>query len=264
MKTIPKAPFLWLAATCFAADAHAADRLTLSVNGSTLTGTDGGAGGAIGWLHDFGPDIVVGVGGEYQTIADASWQFGKISAALTRGPAGKRRSIYAEFHKGNGEDDAHDFTYQSAAAGIILPIAGRLALQLEDKQVDIDTTHGNMPKLGFSMQWSPRLQTALSYAHSVGGNLGTRLTTARLDFLGDSVRLLAGAAVGEADPAVVNLAPGVVLPSRTLREGFAGLARTFSRAELLLLVDYLELGESERVTLTLGCIIPLGRVGTAR
>jgi hypothetical protein len=264
MKISPKAPLLWLAAMCLAASAHSADRLALSANGSTLTGTDGGFGGSVSWLHDFGPDVVMGVGGEYQTIADANWQFGKISGSLTRGPTGKRRSLYAELHKGTGEDGAHDFTYQVASAGIILPLAGRLSLQLEDKQVDIDTTHGNMPKLGFSMQWSPRLQTALSYAHSVGGNLGTRLTTARLDFLGDSVRLLAGAAVGEADPAVVNLAPGVVLPSRTLREGFAGLARTFSRAELLLLVDYLELGESERVTLTLGCIIPLGRVGTAR
>ncbi|MBV9622141.1 MAG: hypothetical protein JO341_14120, partial [Gammaproteobacteria bacterium] len=43
-----------LAPALAAADPSGADdRLTLSLNGGSLTGTNGGAGGALGWLHNF-------------------------------------------------------------------------------------------------------------------------------------------------------------------------------------------------------------------
>jgi len=236
--------------------ALADDRLTLSANGSTLTDSDGGVGGAVGWLHNFSPDAVFGLAAEHQTIADARWTFGSISTSLTRGPSTARRSLYGDFHKGTGDDNSRDFNYQAGALGVFLPLAGRLSLQLEDRQIDIDTSHGNMPKVGLSMLWTPRLQTAVSYTDTAGGNLGTNLGAALLDYYGP-VHWLVGGAVGRADPVVVNLQPGTQLRGRTLRQGFAGFSKAFSRTELLMIADYLELAGSERVTLTVGLTVNL-------
>lgn len=238
--------------------AQADDRVILTANGSTLSHASGGGGGSLRWLHDFSPGTVVGAGFEYQTLADASWKFGSLNAAVTGGPEGRRWSLYGEVHRGSGDDTTHDFDYQVVAAGGSLPLSRRLSLQLEDRQIDVDRAHGNLPKLGLSMVWNPRLQITVSYANSVGGNLGTEIGTARVDYYIDRTRLIAGGAVGRADPVVVNL-QGVTLPTRTLREAFVGFGRTFSRTEFLMLVDHLELGDSKRATLTLSLTLHLNR-----
>jgi hypothetical protein len=242
----------------FTPAAWAEDRLILTADGVTLTDTDGGAGGSIGWLHNFGPKVVVGASAEYQTLADAQWAFGTLSGALTGGPDGKKWSVYGDARKGSGDDDAHDFTYQSALLGVSLPLYRRLSLQIEDKQIDIDTTHGNLPKAGLTFVWTPRLQTAVSYAHSISGNLGTELTQARLDYYGKSLHFITGAAFGPANTVVLgdpSLAQN--FPDRSVRQGFLGFSRAYSRAEFLMLGDYLKIGDSERVTLTLSCMIHL-------
>ena len=115
---------------------------------------------------------------------------------------------------------------------------------LETRQIEIDTTHGNLPKLGLSYLWTPRVLTTVAYAQSVGGNLGTELTSVRIDYYGN-VTLTAGGAWGQADPSVVNVTPGLSLPAQDTRQGFVGIGKTFSRGEILLLGDYLEL-ERER------------------
>lgn len=246
---------LWLASSIASAD----DRLTLSLNGSTLTGTDGGAGGSIGWLHDFSPQIIAGASYEVQSIADeAHWHFGSLRGAYTGGESGHKWSVSGEAHKGSGDDNVHHFNYQIVALGASLPLARNLSLELEDRQIDIDTTHGNLPKIGLSYVWNPRVQTTLSYADSVGGNLGTHLTTARVDFYPGSVHLIAGGVIGKADSVVVNLNPGERVPARTLHQGFVGFSRMFGRTEILLLGDYLKLGSSERVTGTLNMTLHLG------
>ena len=43
------------------------------------------------------------------------------------------------------------------------------------------------------------------------------------------------------------------LPSRSSREGFLGFGHTFSRTQLLVLGDYLKVGDIKKVTLTLAC-----------
>ena len=254
-----------LALACLAATslAQAEDRLTLTAQGSTLSHADGGGGGAIGWLHNFSPNTIAGAGVEYQTLADATWKFGTLNAAVTGGPDGRKWSLYGEAHRGSGDDDAHDFTYQIAAVGASLPLFRKLSLQLEDRQIDVDTAHGNLPKVGLSMVWSPQLQTTVSYANSIGGNLGTEIGTARLDYYVESVHLIAGGAVGRADPVVVNI-QGLNLPTRTLREGFAGFSRIFSRTEFLMLADYLKLGDSKRLTVTLSFTLHLNQATAAK
>jgi hypothetical protein len=267
MRSIPTLALALLASFACPVPALAAgssqsdDRLTLTANGSTLTGTNGGGGGAIGWLHTFNANAIVGVAGEYQTIADSRWKFGSVNVALGHGPAEHRSSFYAEGHVGSGDDAVHSFDYTIVAAGLIQNVTRQLSVQLEDKRIDIDTTHGNLPKLALQFLWSPSLLASASYAHSVSGNLGTKLGSVRIDRYGKTVNLIVGGAGGKASPAVVDLQTGLTQPGLTLREGFIGVARPFRRFELTLLGDYLKLAETERVTLTLNCTVHLRSPG---
>ena len=68
--------------------------------------------------------------------------------------------------------------------GLSQNLTKKFSVQLEGRQIDIDTTHGNLPKLSLTYLWSPRLLSNISYARSVGGNLGTELTAARIDYYG--------------------------------------------------------------------------------
>ena len=68
-------------------------------------------------------------------------------------------------------------TIPSRCSASVRPSRSKFSVQLEARQIDIDTTHGNLPKLGLTYLWTPRLLTNVSYAHSVGGNLGTELTS---------------------------------------------------------------------------------------
>ena len=248
-----------------AADASAtADRLTLMVAGSTLSHSDDGGGAAVGWLHNFNADTVLGAAVDYQTIADSHWTFGSLTLVQGFGPAVRRANLYAEAHVGSGRDDVHSYDYSIFAAGLFQNLTRQLSVQLEDRQIDIDTTHGNLPKIGLQYLWSPSLSSALSYSHSVSGDLGTRLAVLRIDRYSKAVNLIVGGATGKASPAVLDLQTGITTPGLTLHEYFAGVGRTFSRADVTLLADYLKLADTERVTLTLNCTVRLGRAGAAR
>lgn len=256
---------LILAAACpafVAAQSGVDDRFAASANGSTLSGTNGGGGGSLTWLHNFNADAIVGVAGEYQTIADSSWAFGSLNLALGRGQAGHRSNYYAEAHIGSGDDDLHNYDYAVYAAGLIQNLTRQFAVQIEDKQIDIDTTRGNLPKVGLQMLWSPSLLTTASYSHSVTGNLGTRLGSVRLDHYGKGFNFIVGAAGGKASPAVVDLRTGITTSGLTLREGFVGFSKPFSRTDLTVVGDYLNLADTERVTLTVSWMFHLrGRGG---
>ena len=137
-------------------------------------------------------------------------------------------------------------------------------MQVEDRQIDVDTTHGNLPKVSATYAWTPALQTSIAYANSVSGNLGTKLVTVRLDGFSEPWNWFIGGAGGKASPEVVNLKTGVVQPGNTLREGFVGVGTPLGRAKLTLVADYLDLGGTRRFTLTANYLVDLGRRGRGR
>jgi hypothetical protein len=242
-------------------DARPPDRLTLSGNGSEFDDTgDRGGGGSLNWLHYFTPDALIGIGAEHQFIEDSSWTFGSLRGAYSRGQPSSRFTVFGEAHYGDGDDIGREFDYSVAVLGISQGFTTRFSVQLETRQIDIDRTHGNLPKLGLTYVWTPRLLTNVSYADSVGGNLGTELTSVRVDYYGRLANLLIGGAFGKADPIVLN-SPGLSLPAQDFTEGFIGLGKTFSRGEVQLLGDYLKLDESEKVTLTLSFTVYVGSRG---
>ncbi len=245
----------------WAAPSTTDDRIAVSADGSTLTGTNGGAGGSITWLHNFDTDTLAAVAVEHQKLATAQWTFGSLTGSLTRGTADQRYSFYGEVHEGSGTDTPGSFHYGNVAAGVIGTYFHQLSVQIEDRQFDILTSHGNLPKVQVSYLWTPHLQTAVSFANSVSGNLGTHLFAARLDRYGRRINLLAGLSYGRTTPAVLNSAGIPIVPGATLREGYVGLTGLFpdQRSELSAIADYQDLsGSSKRAIFTLNYIVHVG------
>jgi hypothetical protein len=246
-----------------AVPASAADeRLVLSGAGSTLSGDHGGGGGSVTWLRNIDSGGVIGAGAEYETIANSHWTVGAVSGSLTFGQA-RKTSLYADAHEGAGDIGEHAFHYSILVGGVISTLAPWLSLQLEERRIDIDKSHGNLPKLGLSFRVSQPLLASVSYAQSFGGNLGSKLGAARLDYVGKRFSWLAGAAYGPATSAVLNLLTQVVSPGGRLKEGFAGVGRSLGRTDWQLLGDYQDLAGTKRTTITLTCTVHLGARGQA-
>lgn len=261
------------------------DRLVFSADGSTLSEGSGGGGGSAGWLHNFSVDTLGGAAVEYQTIANAHWTFGSLTASTTSGPADARLSIYGEVHEGSGDIGTNErlvvtdelrgatteqerqqpifvqelrrFDYSTVALGLIRTFGAHFSVLLDDRQIDIDTTHGNLPKLGMTVVWGPRVQTAVAWQHSVSGNLGTNIGSLRIDGYAKPLNWLIGGAYGQATPAVVNLQTGIAQPGSTMKEAFVGASKTLGRSEVTLVADHLVLAGIKRETLTLSYIFDL-------
>ena len=240
------------------APASAADeRLVLSTDGSTLTGGSGGGGGSVTWLRNIDSGAVIGAGADYQQIANSHWTTGVLSGSLALGQGNPKTHLYAEVHEGAGDIGMHAFHYSLAAAGVLGTLTPRLSVQLEERRIDIDTSHGNLPKVGLSFGVTPQLLASVSYAHSLGGNLGAKLTTVRLDYSAKGLSALAGVVWGPAAPAVFNLLGQVVQPGPSLKEGFAGIGKPVGRTEWLVVGDYQDVGGTKRTTITLACTVHL-------
>jgi hypothetical protein len=257
--------------TAMGESSTADDRIAVSADGSTLTGTNGGAGASVGWLHNFDATSLAGVAVEHQELSTARWTFGSVNGALTRGPDNQRYSVYGEAHEGGGDDGPRAFRYAIESVGVIGTYFSRLSAQLEDREINVDNIHGNLPKAGLSYLWGPHVQTAASYSYSVSGNLGTRLTAIRVDEYNATVNLLAGGAFGQASPIVLGIGPipnqlVELAPGHRLTEGYVGMTKPMPhlRSEVTLVADYQDVSGTKRVTLTLNYIFHVGHTGAAR
>jgi hypothetical protein len=248
-------------ATIAAPTAAADDRILLSADGSTLPGTNGGGGGSIGWLHNFDADTLAGVAVEHQVMSVAQWTFASANGYVTRAFGDARYGIYGEAHEGAGDDGPNAFKYSIVAAGVVGTFFHRLSVQLDDRQYEVEKTHGNLPKLGLSYLWNPHVLTTVSYADSVSGNLGTHLTAGRIDLYGPKVNFLGGVAFGQVSPTVLGLE--LVIPGKKLSEGYVGVTKPLpkARGDLTLVVDYQDLSGSSRVAVMLNFIFHVGHQG---
>jgi hypothetical protein len=232
----------------------ATDRLTFMGGGVDWDGADDGGGGSLGWLHNFSSSTILGAAGEYQRLGDTKWAFGTLSFAVGLGSTRYRSNLYTEVRRGGGDDALHSFTYSTYVVGLVQNVTPRLGFQIEDKQLDINTTHGNLPKLGVQYLWSPRFLTQVDYAQSTSPHsLGTKLWTARADYFGKWANLIVGGAGGQATPVVLNFQTGLPVPGTGLdtTEAFVGVTKPFSRVDVTLMADYLKLGDLKRKQLTL-------------
>jgi hypothetical protein len=236
------------------------DRIVVSADGTTLTGTNGGGGASLGYLHNFDASTILGVAAEHQVLANAQWTFGSLNGSAAVGPENQRYSFYGEAHEGAGRDDGRDFDYKIEALGVIGTFDHKLSAQIEDRRIDVETTHGNLPKVGLSYLWGPHLMTTAAYQYSVSGNLGTRLPSVRIDSYWATINLLGGVSWGPTSPVVFNLPTGLVSQVRQLKEGYVGVSKPFPkiRGELTAVADYLDLSGITKASLTVSYIFHIG------
>jgi hypothetical protein len=241
--------------------APSTNSLIFSANGSTLTGATGGGGGSLTWLHDFSSGVF-GAGGEYQRLANAHWAFGSLSGSVSTGDAAARWSFSGAVHLGSGDinqsQGVHHFNYQVEGAGVAGTFGGKVTVQLQAHHYDVDTSHGTLPKVALGVLWTRQLQTTVSYARSVDGNLGTEIATLQINHFGTEVNWLLGGATGHVAPPVVNLYTGLTGAAPQLREGYLGLSKSFGRTDWSILGDYLRVAGQTRITLTLVCTLHMG------
>jgi hypothetical protein len=266
----------WLLAPWAAHASTADDRIAVSADGATLKGpaspATSGGGGSLGWLHNFDADSLLGIAGEYQAIGAAHWTFGSLNASKTFGPADQRYTVYGEVHEGRGNDGKNPFDYSIEAIGVAGTYFRSFSAQLEDKQINVQTTHGNLPKVVVSYLWNPHFQTQASYSHSISGNVGTHLTTARIDGYGAALDWFVGVAFGQASAAILLPvsssalgAPQGSIPARQLHEGYVGVSKPFrNHSELTVIADYQNLAGTKHATLTVNYIFHVGHTGTVR
>ena len=141
--------------------------------------------------------------------------------------------------------------------------------RIEAKRIDILNSDGNLPKVGLSYQWNPHVATSVSYAYTVGGNLGTRVTNLRIDETGPTVSYFAGGDFGTASPAVLNQGGVLGASGSSLREGYLGVSKPLPwlRSELSVVADYIHLSKtvppiivnSSHFTVTVNYILHVGR-----
>jgi hypothetical protein len=224
------------------------DRIAIGFQGESLTNTSGGGGGSLTWLHNFSADALAGVAVEHQVLANSHWTFGSLNGAYSMGQGNQRYSIYGEAHEGGGNSGDRALNYHIEAVGLVGTYFHRLSVQLEDRQFFVDTVSGNLPKLGVSYLWDPHFQTSVSYAYSVGSNLGTRLLAGKFDIFEPGVNWLMGFSFGQATAAV--LTPGAhiegqpnSIPGLRVKEGYAGATVPIPgwRSEISLILDYQKL-----------------------
>jgi len=249
------------------------DRILLGLQGESLTNTSGGGGGSIGWLHNFSPAALVGAGVEHQALANSHWTFGSLNGSYTMGEGAKRYTVYGEAHEGGGNSGDRGLNYHIEAVGLVGTYFSKLSVSLEDRQFFVDTVSGNLPKLGVSYLWNTHVQTTVSYAYSVGSNLGTRLASGKIDIFQPGVNWLAGFAFGQATAAV--LIPGgqvagqpTSVPGLRVKEGYVGITVPLPswRSEIGLTFDYQKLQspfvDSDRFQGNLNYVFHIGHHGT--
>jgi hypothetical protein len=240
------------------------DRIAVSADGTTLTGTNGGGGASLGWLHNFDASSLGGIALEHQGLSNAQWTFASVNGSRAIGPANQRYTFYGELHEGAGDDGLRAFHYRIEAAGVVGTFDSKLSALFEDRRIDVETTHGNLPKVGLTYLWGPHLSTTAAYQYSVSGNLGTRLPSGRIDSYWATVNLFGGVAWGPTSPILFDVPTGLVenLVQRTrqLKEGYVGASKPFPklRSNLTIVADYEDLAGIKKASLTLNYIFHIG------
>jgi hypothetical protein len=233
------------------------NRLILSGDGDSLSGISGhGGGGSLGYLDEINPNALIGVAGEYQTLAGSHWAFGSLNFAYSHAlTQSSRWDISGEAHEGSGQSGRTHFGYAIEAVGGGLTVPGGVTLSAEERQIDVDTSHGSLPKAGLSKAWGTHLLTSIGYAQSVGGNLATQYGLARIDIISRPVQFVLGGDFGHVSPSVLDI-QGILKPfARRLSEEFVGVTTPTRHADFSLLADRIDLQGIVRVTLTLSATV---------
>jgi hypothetical protein len=209
---------------------------------------------AIEWLHPVSAASALNTGLSSFSLADVAWTYGRFGAMRR---VATRTVLHGQVDAGAGREQGQRFTYLAAQGTLDQTLVdGRLALQIQDRYVDIHTTTGNIAKIGLAVLPIKPLKVEASYHSSIGGSLDTRSITLRADGHRRGFSVFTGVSTGRTENALVGL--GVAFqPAQPLNEIFAGTTIPVRRLRLTVTADSLKLGATEKRTVSVSWFVPL-------
>jgi hypothetical protein len=234
------------------------NRVVLGGSFESLTGIQGGGGGTLGYFSEPNQSTLLGVAADYQTLAGSSWAFGSLSAAYS-GPItlSTRWSVHGDLHEGTGRTGSRDWDYSNVGVGGAVTLPLRLTVDFSDRQLDVETSHGNLPTVTLTEALTPHWLSSLAFAESVTGNLSTEYGLARVDFLAPSFGLLGGVSYGRVSPTVINIDGALTAIAYRLTEVFIGVRKRIRRVDLTLLADHVDLAGIQHLTVSVSATVHL-------
>lgn len=225
-------------------------------NSSGLSG-----GGAVDWLHSAksGTDVTIGMAA--YRIAGSQWA---LARAGTFFRFSERWTIEPKIVLGGGTTASAGFLYQQYITRLGFRAMPRLYVNAQEEFIDIGSTHGHLLSGGVLLLPSRSFSMDTEYAHSAGGNLGTRFVSERFDLSRRTLRPFAGFAVGKTAPEVFDMGFGPHLISQDLHEGFLGLVFPSAIAEFTVAIDWIQVGSTQRSTVTAAVKFPIRSSSSAR
>lgn len=213
-----------------------------------------GGGGSLDWLHTARPGTNVSLGLATYRLGDSQRTLGRAGAFF---PLADRWTLEPQVTLGGGNTAGAGFLYQQYRARLGFRASSRLYIKAQEEYLNIGDSNGHLLSGGVSVLPSRLLFVDVSYAHSVGGNLGTEFVSGRFDLYQRTLRPFAGFAVGQTAPVVFDVGFGQQLMAQDLREGFVGFVFPIAAAEFTVALDWIQVGSAQRSTFTAGVKIPI-------
>jgi hypothetical protein len=246
---------LWLASVAAAgpapANAPGKDRVHVALQADHLpSGSGGGAGGT--WVHPLTGRTFLQAGAFLHSLGGSRW--GYAQAGVVFAPA-DRTTVLTEVNVGRGRRQGKGFPYGVFKANVTHELTpGRLAIEVENQYVSVDEARGNIVKVGGAVSRSAFAARAAVHA-SVGGNIGARYVSARLDLNRKTAGLLGGLAIGRTRPEIFDLLSirGTVHST----EVFVGARFPVSSRDVTVVIEQVWIAGTRRTTALLAVGIPL-------
>jgi hypothetical protein len=222
------------------------DSLLLTVQAQDAP-QDSGKGGGIEWLRTTRPSATLNGGAYVFSVGGANWRYGRVGVTLVR-PRGT--ALFLQADVGSGHQARSEFTYQIYRGSLTRALGGTgLSVEAEDQYAHVGGARGHVARLGAAYSFKPAITARLAYYGSLGGNLGARYVSARIDAERHEFSFLAGVVAGHSGAGVNGLFSAASIPRS--REIFAGAKSVRPTRELILVLSTLRLRGVDRYSFTL-------------
>jgi hypothetical protein len=206
----------------------------------------------LNWVHP--------IAGGSISILGASWkQVGAYHRLLAdiggeTHPADARYSIGGELDVGPVEDGGNSYYHLQTSEHVSHEVTAGHSVAAEHRYISAGPLHGQLLSAAWRYAARSTLTFEIKQAVTVSGNLGSRATSARLDYLG-AAQMFAGGAVGRTAPQLVD-AP-IPVRGGDFSQCYVGLALPIGRTTFTVVVDRYVTDSSRQWNTTLVASVPL-------
>ena len=236
-----------------AARSASLDTLVANAERTDIAAGPQGGTGSIEWVHTSSRNAF-NAGLISSSIGETSWTYGR--AGAMRRPF-ERTTVQGQADVGVGHERQRKYGYRAAQGSIAYELVdNRLALEFQDRYIDVDSSSGNIVKLGLTVLPVRPLSVAAALHASTNGNVDARSASLKVEAHFGGRAVIGGMSAGRSQPVLLGLSANAAV-AQTLREAFGGVTVPVKRVRVTLLVDSLELGPTRRRSLIMTWMVPI-------